>query len=143
MKFAKLLRFLNLCAAPRPYSVLRAPTSPLEQIAMTRRSRSGAALLFLPVFLVCAVAHAEPHPIDTHKSVMTIRVFRTGVLSAFGHDHEISAPIAGGTVDVAAKRVELRANAASLRVRDPKASEKDRAEIQKTMLGPDVLDSER
>jgi len=74
---------------------------------------------------------------------MTIRVYKSGVLSAFGHDHEIAAPIAGGTVDAAAHHVELRTNTASLRVRDPKTSEKDRAEIQKTMLGPDVLDSER
>ena len=30
-----------------------------------------------------------------------------------------------------------------MRVRDAKVSDKDRAEIQKTMLGPEVLDVER
>lgn len=101
------------------------------------------------VFLTLAVsclgwtAKAQQHAIDTVKSVMTVRVYKAGVLSAFGHDHEIAAPIAGGKVDSAAHTVELHANAGGLRVRDPKASEKDRDEIQKTMLGPDVLDAGR
>jgi polyisoprenoid-binding protein YceI len=70
-------------------------------------------------------------------------VYKAGVFSAFGHDHEITAPIAGGWADTTERRVELRAEAARMRVSDPKASESDRAQIQKTMLGPDVLDSER
>ena len=37
------------------------------------------------------VWHSEE--IDTQKSVMTVRVFKSGLFSAFGHDHEISAPI--------------------------------------------------
>jgi polyisoprenoid-binding protein YceI len=73
---------------------------------------------------------------------MTIRVYKAGVLSAFGHDHEISAPVAGGTVDVEGRKVELHANATALRVQDPKVSDKDRAEIQSNMLGADVLDAE-
>ena len=39
--------------------------------------------------------------------------------------------------------VELLINAAALRVRDEDASAKDRAEIQQTMLGPEVLDTAR
>ena len=74
---------------------------------------------------------------------MTVRVFKSGAFSAFGHNHEIAAPIAAGSVDSAAQRVELRIDARALRVRDPDVSEKDRAEIQKTMLGPDVLDVQR
>jgi polyisoprenoid-binding protein YceI len=92
--------------------------------------------------LACSVsATAQPRTIDTSKSAMTVHVYKSGVLSAFGHDHEISAPITSGTVDVAARKVELHASAAALRVRDPKASEKDRNEIQTTMLGPEVLDA--
>jgi polyisoprenoid-binding protein YceI len=71
---------------------------------------------------------------------MTVRVYKAGLLSAFGHDHEISAPIAEGSVDLEAKKVELRVNAAGLRVLDPKTSEKDRTEVQANMLGADVLD---
>jgi len=81
--------------------------------------------------------------IDTEKSVITVRVYRAGVLSALGHDHEITAPIARGGVDLAAHRVELSVKAGSLKVLDPKASEKDRSEIQSTMLGHEVLDAER
>jgi len=90
-----------------------------------------------------ADAIAQQHAIDTEKSVMTVRVHKAGLLSALGHDHEIAAPIAGGTVDTTARHVELHLNAATLQVRDPKGSDKDSAEIQRTMLGPDVLDAAR
>src|SRR5438132_12592088 len=87
-------------------------------------------------------ASAQHHAIDTQRSVITVRVYRTGVFSAFGHDHQIAAPIAGGSVDAAAHRVELRVDSKALRVRDLDVSEKDRGEIQTTMLGPQVLDVE-
>ncbi len=74
---------------------------------------------------------------------MVVRVYKAGIFSALGHDHEIAVPIAGGAVDTAARSVELRANAGALRVRDPHVSGKDQAEIQTTMLGPEVLDAER
>src|SRR5437588_3186355 len=91
----------------------------------------------------CAGAVAHPRAIDVSKSTLTVRVYKAGVLSAFGHDHVITAPVGGGWADTTAHRVELHADAGKLRVSDPKASEKDRAEIQKTMLGPEVLDSAR
>ena len=74
---------------------------------------------------------------------MTVRVYKAGLLSAFGHDHQITAPIAGGEVDTTAHKVELRVKAGALLVSDPEVSGKDRAEIQSTMLGPQVLDAER
>src|SRR3954451_11414595 len=77
-----------------------------------------------------AAAEGQKRPIDTKNSVMTVRVYKAGLLSALGHDHEISAPVAGGSVDTAGHHVELHASAAALRVRDPNASEKDRDEIQ-------------
>jgi polyisoprenoid-binding protein YceI len=87
-------------------------------------------------------ASAQQHAIDSGKSVMTVRVYKAGVFSALGHEHEIAAPITGGVVDSAAHHVELHIKAGSLRVHDPNASERDRDEIQKTMLGSDVLDVE-
>jgi polyisoprenoid-binding protein YceI len=96
------------------------------------------------VLLACEGAtSAQPGAIDTHNSVLTVRVYRGGAFSAFGHDHEIAAPIARGSVDVKEHRVEVRVDAKALRVRDADVSEKDRAEIQKTMLGPQVLDAEQ
>ncbi len=101
-------------------------------------------LLFVTSILAWPLfALASQQPIDIRKSVMTVRVYKAGVFSAFGHDHQIAAPIAGGSADTAAHHVELRVDAGSLRMRDVKGSEKDHDEIQKTMLGPDVLDVER
>jgi polyisoprenoid-binding protein YceI len=88
-----------------------------------------------------AAANAQPRAIDTAKSVLTIRVSKAGLLSAVGHNHEIAAPISSGTLDVGGRRVELHALAGKLEVRDPGVSGKDRAEIQSTMLGPQVLDA--
>jgi polyisoprenoid-binding protein YceI len=88
----------------------------------------------------CAVA--QPRAIDAGKSVMTVRVYKAGLLSAMGHNHEIAAPVAAGTVDAGARQVELHVHARALEVRDPGVSDKDRAEIQSNMLGKQVLDAE-
>jgi polyisoprenoid-binding protein YceI len=82
-----------------------------------------------------------PRQIDTQKSVVTVRVSKSGVFSAFGHEHEISAPIRDGSLSEARRTVELSVDARQMRVMDKDASDKDRAEIQETMLGPKVLDS--
>jgi polyisoprenoid-binding protein YceI len=91
--------------------------------------------------LAPVAAAAQERQIDAAKSTMTVRAYKAGVFSAFGHNHEIAAPIAGGTVDTKAQRVELRVKASALEVKDPDTSEKDRNEIQTTMLGPEVLDA--
>lgn len=88
-----------------------------------------------------SVVRAQPRQIETAHSSMTVHVYKAGVLSAFGHDHEIAARITSGSVDVRDRKVELTVNAGALRVEDPKVSEKDRAEIQSTMLGSEVLDT--
>lgn len=87
---------------------------------------------------------AQQHKVDTQKSTMTIHIGKTGALSGLGHEHEVRAPIQSGTAETGAHpAVEIYVNAAELRVMDKDASEKDRAEVQKTMLGPEVLDSEK
>jgi polyisoprenoid-binding protein YceI len=101
--------------------------------------RSGMPLLAL---MACAAACGQSKPVDAAHSTMTVRVFKAGVLSAFGHDHEIAAPLAEGSVDAGARKVELRVDASALRVADPKVSDKDRGEIQSTMLGSEVLDAQ-
>jgi polyisoprenoid-binding protein YceI len=88
-------------------------------------------------------AAAQPRTIDTGKSTMTVRVYKSGVLSALGHDHEISAPISGGTVDTAGNRVELHVKTGALKVHDPSGSDTDHEQIQTTMLGAEVLDVEK
>jgi len=102
-----------------------------------------SANAFLAILAGALALGAEPRAIDTKTSTLTIRVGKAGAFSAFGHDHVIEAPIGSGTADLEARRVELRVPAAALRVSDPKASESDREAVQKTMLGPQVLDSAR
>ena len=87
---------------------------------------------------------AQHHNIDTQKSTLTIQVGKTGAFSAFGHEHEVRGPIHSGTADTGPHpTVEARVDPRALRLIDKDASEKERAEVQKTMLGPEVLDSER
>ena len=90
---------------------------------------------------VCALS-AQPRPIDTAASTITVRVFKAGVFSALGHDHQIAAAIARGSVDPTGHQVELTVRSAQMQVRDSGISDKDRSEIQTTMLGPEVLNAE-
>jgi len=90
-----------------------------------------------------AADSAVSRTIDTENSVMTVRVFKAGLFSGFAHDHQISAPIQEGSFDPANPSVQLRVDARKLRVVDKDISDKDRGEIQQTMLGPKVLYSER
>ena len=94
--------------------------------------------------LMCVLGvSAQQHNIDTQKSTLTIHVGKTGVFSGLGHEHEVRAPIHSGTADTGSHpAVEIHVDARALRVIDKDESEKDRAEVQKTMLGPEVLDSE-
>jgi polyisoprenoid-binding protein YceI len=95
--------------------------------------------------LMCALGvQAQQRNVDTQKSTLTIHVGKTGAFSALGHEHEVSAPIHSGTAETGAHpAVEIHVDARELRVVDKDESEKDRAEVQKTMLGPEVLDSEQ
>src|SRR5713226_333037 len=106
------------------------------------------ALLLLSVMvclcmIVCSAGAATRTDIDLQKSSMTVRVFKAGLFSAFGHEHEINAPIQQGSFTEGNPWVELTVDARKLRVMDKDVSDKDRAEIQQTMLGPKVLDSEK
>lgn len=96
---------------------------------------------------VSLLAGAQGRPgakeIDIARSVLTVRVYKTGLFSAFAHDHEISAPIQNGHFDEQNETVEFNVDSRRLRVLDPGVSEGDRAEIQSTMLGPKVLDSQK
>jgi polyisoprenoid-binding protein YceI len=94
--------------------------------------------------LTCVLGvSAQQHNIDTQKSTLTIHVGKTGAFSGLGHEHEVRAPIHSGTADIGSHpAVEIRVDARELRVIDKDASDKERSDVQATMLGPDVLDSE-
>lgn len=90
-----------------------------------------------------AASAAVRMAIDTQESAMTVHVYKSGLFSAFGHEHEIRAPIAEGSFDEENQSVRLRVDARRLQVVDQDVSDKDRAKIQETMLGPEVLDSQK
>jgi polyisoprenoid-binding protein YceI len=110
---------------------------------MARMIRAAAVEATLLALVAASIspASAETHSIDAQKSVLTVRVYKSGLFSAFAHNHEIRAPIQRGQLnDSEQPSVELWVDAASLRVVDPEASARDRGEIQKTMQSPEVLD---
>lgn len=98
--------------------------------------------LLISLVLACTLSLAHAAPIDTARSKITIHVDKAGLFSfAAGDKHEIAAPILAGTVDEKAGAVEFTIDARKLQVLDPHLEEKKRAEVQRTMLGPSVLDS--
>ena len=115
----------------------------LASLVRFRTQVAATALLGLLLTPVWAADAGSPTSIDTEQSVLTVRVYKAGMLSAFGHEHEIRAPIQKGTFDEGKNTVEFVVDARTLRVLDSDVSSKDRAEIQSTMLGPKVLDSEK
>src|SRR3954465_4517616 len=93
------------------------------------------------LLLACTGSLAQSTPIDPALSKITIHVDKTGMFSFAGDKHEISAPLVSGTVDEKAGTVEFTIDARKLQVLDPQLDEKKRAEVQKTMHSPAVLDS--
>jgi YceI-like protein len=108
---------------------------------------AGSMILLWSLFVFSVgpgwIVDASPEKaIDTERSVLTVRVYKAGLFSSFGHDHEIRAPIKEGAFDEEKNTVQFVVEAKTLKVIDSGVSDKDRAEIQTTMLGPKVLDSE-
>jgi polyisoprenoid-binding protein YceI len=96
-------------------------------------------LAFTPlVFSLCA--SAQRAPIDRAQSTVTIKVYKSGLFSGFAHDHTIQAPIASGTIDSAAKSVEVAFNSSEIKVLDPGSSDSERQDIDSTMKSDKVLD---
>jgi polyisoprenoid-binding protein YceI len=119
----------------------------LAMIAVVRRPRRIREFVLLLV-ISGLTGHVQPAraataDIDAEHSTLTIRVYKTGLFAAFAHDHEINAPIRQGSFDEDKQAVELSVDARTLRVVDPGVSASERSQIQATMLGPKVLDSDK
>ena len=93
------------------------------------------------VLLACTLSLAQSTPIDAALSKITIHVDKTGMFSFAGDKHEVTAPLASGTVDEKAGTVEFTIDARKLQVLDPQLDPDKRAEVQKTMHSAAVLDS--
>lgn len=110
-----------------------------------RWGMAGTCWLALCI-LMCRCARAEDagvHVIDTEHSTLTVRVSKSGLFSAFGHEHEIRAAIEQGSFRANPPMVEFTVDSRNLRVVDKDVSDEDRLRIQETMLGPKVLDTQQ
>ena len=106
---------------------------------MSFRSVSAFALVTI---VATAGFGADERPIDAQRSTLTVRVYKSGLFSAFADNHVIRAPIASGSLTLdGALAVQIGVQSAALTVLDPDASVSTRAEVQARMLGPEVLDS--
>jgi polyisoprenoid-binding protein YceI len=105
----------------------------------------GTILLVFYLAVMATPTSAQPKPIDTAQSAITIHVGKSGLFSAFGHEHVVRAPISQGVVDENATkpRVEFSVASRQLKVMDADVKPEEREEIQRDMLGPKVLDSEK
>lgn len=92
---------------------------------------------------IAAPGSAEERLIDTQRSTVTVRVFKSGLFRAFADDHVIQAPLAEGSLDDSVPHVQIVIDARRVHVLDPGLSAKDRQDVQTRMLGPEVLDVNR
>jgi polyisoprenoid-binding protein YceI len=86
------------------------------------------------------------YTIDAAHSRLELVVSRAGILKMAGHDHKIAAKSFSGEVRVNSANIEnssvrLSIESASLTVLDPGVPEKERQEVQATMQGTRVLNS--
>src|ERR1700730_18798908 len=102
-------------------------------------------LVLMQSAFVAAAQDKTEYSIDDAKSKLEINVYKEGLFKAFGHDHLIAAKEVSGSVQFDAQMIEnssvrLKVGARSLTAIDPGESEKDRRDVQATMIGEKVLD---
>jgi polyisoprenoid-binding protein YceI len=99
----------------------------------------GKELLVFPLLLLMSSCPllAREQPIDLEQSTITVHVGKSGIFSAAGHEHTVSAPVAAGAVnDSEGGRVWFRVDTAKMTV----LPEKNREAVQSTMQSS-VLES--
>ena len=109
---------------------------------MLLHKRACCLFLWVAILLFPFIGNSTAQA-PKRQSTITIHVGKSGLFSGFGHNHVISAPIEHAVIDAKSKTASITVLTKQLRVVDPDASEKDRAEIQATMLGPKVLDAQK
>ena len=81
--------------------------------------------------------HTSVIPMDTTRSKLTVFVYKEGMFAFAADNHEVSAPIASGSLDDASHTVDLAIDATKMQVQIPPAR---RDQVEANMLGPQVLD---
>ena len=122
----------------------------LEEISMNATTKLVALGILLALTAPAAFNSESKtaYSIDSAKSKIEIKVAKDGLFKAFGHDHVVTASKFAGNMQFATAKVEdssvsFTTEANSLRVVDPGESERDRNEVQTTMLGEQVLNAAR
>ena len=100
---------------------------------------------FCSILILSALAFAQTAQTaeSAPRSAITIHVSKSGLFSGFAHNHIVVAPITQANVNPRNMTAEITVSTKEMKVTDPEVSDKDRAEIQSTMLGPKVLDQEK
>ncbi len=93
------------------------------------------------VLLLAGITMARAEDINIGASKITVRVEKSGLFSAFAHNHTIAAPLASGHLDVQKRTVELKFRSQEMKVLDPGVSESEIADIERTMKSDKVLDT--
>jgi polyisoprenoid-binding protein YceI len=109
----------------------------------------------LPIVLMLCVAHVVAqsqqtrgvYTVDPSASEVRLHVDKAGLFAFAGHTHQIAAPVAEGTVemavDLSGSSVRVAFDAAALRVTGEGEPRDDVPEVQRTMEGERVLDVSR
>ena len=100
-------------------------------------------LLFVLLIPASHSVLAQAVPLDIGRSTVRIHVEKSGIFSAFAHNHTIEAPLASGQLDVEKQTISLVFNTPDMKVLDPGTKESERGEIEQTMKSEKVLDVQR
>lgn len=93
--------------------------------------------------MACQLAAAQAVDVDAGHSSITVKVDKSGLFSAFAHNHTIQAPIASGKLDAEKRTATLTFNSKEMKVIDEGVKESERADIEQTMKSDKVLDVQR
>jgi polyisoprenoid-binding protein YceI len=99
--------------------------------------------LWLVLLLASSFTPMYAADIDLAASKITVHVEKSGLFSAFAHNHVISAPLASGHLDVERRSVQLKFRSQEMKVLDPDVSNSERSEIETAMKSDKVLDPAR
>lgn len=108
-------------------------------------ARTLACLLFvaLSAFNAPVQANGAQLQIDPQHSSLTVYVSKQGIFAFAADNHVVNAPLTSGAFDPAAKSIELKIDAAQMRVLDPSMSPGRRAQVQANMVSSQVLDVQK
>src|SRR6266849_9278240 len=98
---------------------------------------------FAVLILAISLTPAYAADLDLAASKITVHVEKSGLFSAFAHNHTISAPLVSGHLDPQKRTIELKFRSQEMKVLDPGTSDSERATIESTMRSDKVLDPAR